>query len=67
MQKDVITVAEAAQKLGVDKSSFLKRLKKLGYRIGKMRSDEARGQQVSVIRIVDFEELKAQNDTIDWK
>ncbi len=67
MQKDVITVAEAAQKLGVDKSSFFKRLKKLGYRIGKMRSDEARGQQVSVIRIVDFEELKKQNDAIDWK
>jgi broad-specificity NMP kinase len=66
MEKDVISIADAADKLGCDKSSLLKRLKKNGYRIGKVRGDNSRGQIVSVIKTSDFNDLMKNSKTVQW-
>ena len=80
MDSNVISIGDAARKLGCDKSSLLKRLKKEGYKIGKVYdykptvsyesidrgSRGSRGQRVSVIRVSDFEELVKFRKTVQW-
>jgi phage antirepressor YoqD-like protein len=66
MEADTITVREAAVKLGIDKSSLLKRLKRNGYRIGKKRDATAKGQKVSVLKLSDFNDLLKEENSIQW-
>ena len=55
----LVTVRDLAEVIGLDRSNVLKILKKMGIPIDKRRSEEARGQFVSVITQADAERLIA--------
>ena len=55
MENDLISVADAAAKIGIQRGSLFKVLKRFGLRTTKQKSANHKGQAISYISLEDFE------------